>query len=163
MDANPTDRKQRALALVDEGLRLHLAGKTDEAIDCYGASLDVEPTAEAFTYRGWAYSQSGQLDDAIAECRRAIEVDPSFGNPYNDIGSYLILQEKLDEAINWLERAKSAKRYDARHYPCLNLGRIYFVRGWLLRARAEFVEALAIHPGDKMAQEGLQRVEAALN
>jgi hypothetical protein len=29
----------------------------------------------------------GRLDDALRECRKAIEVDPEFGNPYNDIGA----------------------------------------------------------------------------
>jgi len=27
------------------------------------------------------------LEEATAECLRAIEIDPDFGNPYNDIGS----------------------------------------------------------------------------
>jgi hypothetical protein len=26
------------------------------------------------------------LEEATAECLRAIEIDPDFGNPYNDIG-----------------------------------------------------------------------------
>jgi hypothetical protein len=34
----------------------------------------------------------GLTDDAITECHHAIEVDPDFGNPYNDIGAYLIEQ-----------------------------------------------------------------------
>ena len=155
--------KNQALALWMHGQHHHLRGDLARAIELYTKSLGLYPTAEAYTFRGWAYSFQGRLDEAIDECKKAIAVDPSFGNPYNDIGSYLILQEKLDEAIDWLERAKNTKRYDARHYPCLNLGRIYFVRGWLRRARAEFEEALAIHPDDKMALDGLSKVEAALN
>ena len=46
-----------------------------------------------------------ELDDAIAQCEIAIELDPEFGNPYNDIGVYLMQQQRLDEAIPWLERA----------------------------------------------------------
>src|SRR5678816_2712506 len=53
--------------------------------------------------------------------RRPIDVDPTVGNPYNDIGSYLMKQGKLDDAIVWLEKAKSAPRYEPRHYPYLNL------------------------------------------
>jgi len=56
------------------------------------------------------------VDEAIAECKRAIEVDPEFGNPYNDIGSYLIALGRHDEAIPWLEQAIVAPRYDPRHY-----------------------------------------------
>ena len=33
------------------------------------------------------------------ECKRAIEIDPDFGNPYNDIGVYLIDLNRFEEAI----------------------------------------------------------------
>ena len=52
-------------------------------------SIEIPPTAEAHTYLGWTYSLQGKLDEATAECLRAIEIDPEFGNPYNDIGVYL--------------------------------------------------------------------------
>jgi Tfp pilus assembly protein PilF len=156
------DAKRRALRLVETGLKLQMAGRLDEAIAAYGQSIEASPTAEAYTYRGWAYSMQGHIDEAIAECHRAIEVDPGFGNPYNDIGSYLMMQEKLDEAIPWLERAKEAPRYEPRHFPYLNLGRIFLVRGWLRRAREEFSMALQIHPGDEMALEALSRIDDLL-
>jgi Tfp pilus assembly protein PilF len=82
-----------------------------------------------------------RLDDAIEECRRAILVDPDFGNPYNDIGSYLMKQGKLEEAIVWLEKAKLASRYEPRHYPYLNLGRIYLATGRFEEARRELAQA----------------------
>jgi hypothetical protein len=39
---------------------------------------------------------------------RAIQVDPDFGNPYNDIGAYLINLGRHDEAMAWLEQAIGA-------------------------------------------------------
>ena len=59
----------------------------------------------------------GDYDSAIAECQKAIEIDPDFGNPYNDIGAYLIQQGELDEAIPYLEQAMEAKRYSTPHFP----------------------------------------------
>ena len=64
----------------------------------------VHPTAEAHTFLGWSLSFQGRLEEATAECLRAIEIDPDFGNPYNDIGVYLMQQGKLDDAIPWLGR-----------------------------------------------------------
>src|SRR5260370_13535709 len=84
----------------------------------------------------------GRIDDAIEECRRAIEVDPAFGNPYNDIGAYLIAKGELDEAISWLEKAKQAPRYDPRHFPFINLDPIYAAKGMVNRAIGEFEGAL---------------------
>src|SRR4029077_2722403 len=92
-------------------------------------SIRVFPTAEAHTFLGWTYSFQGRLEEATAEWHRAIEVDPEFGNPYNDIGVYLMQQDKLDEAIPWLERAKHAKRYEPRQFPCMNVGGIFLKRG----------------------------------
>lgn len=40
-----------------------------------------------------------ELEEAIAECHKAIALDLDFGNPYNDIGVYLIEREDLDGAI----------------------------------------------------------------
>jgi tetratricopeptide (TPR) repeat protein len=67
-----------------------MRGDLDDAITLYEKSLACVPTAEAHTFLGWTLSFKGDYAGAIPECHRAIEVDPAFGNPYNDIGSYLI-------------------------------------------------------------------------
>jgi tetratricopeptide (TPR) repeat protein len=82
--------KLRAILLWQEGYRAHMDGDLERAVELYTKSIELSPTAEAYTFRGWAYSHMGRTDDAIAECHKAIEVDPDFGNPYNDIGAYLI-------------------------------------------------------------------------
>ena len=86
-----------------------MAGRLDEAIEHYRRSIALHPTAEAHTFLGWTYSFQGRHEDAIAECHTAIAVDPDFGNPYNDIGAYLIELGRHGEAIPWLERAKRAR------------------------------------------------------
>jgi len=138
----------RALELVQRAMNLQMAGDLDESIRLYRESIAVCPTADAHTYLGWAYSFQGRIDKAIAECEIAIRLDPEFGNPYNDIGVYLMQQEKFDEAIPWLERAKTAKRYEPRHFPYLNLGRVYVAKGMMIKALEEFREALRLNPDD---------------
>src|SRR5262249_57873275 len=101
-----------------------MAGRLDEAIDHYQRSLAVRPTAEAHTFLGWALSYQGKHEEAIAECKRAIAVDPSFGNPYNDIGAYLIELGRGDEAVEWLGRAQAAPRYEPRPFPFFHLARV---------------------------------------
>src|SRR5438034_1261864 len=68
---------------------LQSAGELERAADAYERSIRLEATAEAHTFHGWALSFMGRYDAAIEECKRAIEVDPSFGNPYNDIDENL--------------------------------------------------------------------------
>jgi Tfp pilus assembly protein PilF len=142
MTVSPEDSKiERAACLLKAAYEKQLGGELETAIDLYKASIAEHPTAEAHTFLGWTYSFQGRLDEAIQECKTAIGVDPSFGNPYNDIGSYLVHQNRLEEAIPWLEKAKLAPRYEPRHFPYLNLGKIYLRLGRIREANREFEQA----------------------
>ncbi len=152
----------RALELIERAMHLQMSGELDESIRLYRESIAVCPTADAHTYLGWAYSFQGRIDDAIAECEIAIKLDPEFGNPYNDIGVYLMQQERLDEAIPWLERAKTAKRYEPRHFPYLNLGRVYVTKGMINKALEEFRGVLQINPDDSEIAQIIEQLEVKL-
>ncbi len=154
---------EEALGLWRRGTERLLAGDLDEAIGLFTRSLEARPTAEAYTFRGWAYSFAGRLDDAIAECRKAIATDPDFGNPYNDIGCYLVAQDRPDEAIPWFEKAKQAPRYEPRQFPYLNLGKLRAARGEVDEARAEFEGALSQNPGDPIALALLEQLRYRVN
>jgi Tfp pilus assembly protein PilF len=151
------------MALWREGTARLLRGELDEAIALFTLSLEATPTAEGYTFRGWAYSFQGRLDDAIEECRKAIATDPGFGNPYNDIGCYLVEQGKGEEAIPWFERAKAAPRYEPRHFPYLNLGRLRASRGEVVEALAEFEGALAESPDDPIARHFIEKLRLKVN
>ena len=157
------DERAQALTLWREGYRLQMEGDLDAAIEAYRRSLTVLPTAEAHTFLGWAMSFQGRLDEAIEECHRAIAVDPEFGNPYNDIGVYLMQQDKLDEAIPWLEKAKHARRYEPRQFPHMNLGRIYLKQGKWWDALREFEAGVRVAPTDPGAAKALHSLRARLN
>ncbi len=145
------------------GTKRLMEGRVAEAIELYEKSIDVEPTAEGYTFRGWAVSFLGYLDEAIEDCKKAIQLDPEFGNPYNDIGVYLMQLGKFDDAVPWLQHAKRAKRYEPRHFPYLNLGRVFLAKGDQMRALDEFVKALEIHPGDEGALEALEEIKYSVN
>jgi Tfp pilus assembly protein PilF len=156
-------QEERALELWQEGTERLLQGELDEAVALFTRSLEAHPTAEAYTFRGWAYSFEGRLEEAIEECRKAIATDPTFGNPYNDIGCYLMGKGELEKAVPWFERAKKASRYEPRHYPYLNLGRLLASRGEIAEARAEFEGALAENPGDPVALRFLDALKYRVN
>jgi len=139
MELDP--KLDKALRLLERAYERQRAGDFEAAVRLYKASIDERPTAEAHTYLGWTYSYMGRYDDAIEQCKVAILVDPEFGNPYNDIGSYMIQKGDLDKAIPWLELAKKAPRYEPRHFPYLNLFRVYIKQGRLDAAQREFEQA----------------------
>ncbi len=150
------------MELVKEAMDHQMAREFDAAIRLYKESIALCPTADAHTYLGWAYSFQGRIDEAIAQCEIAIQIDPEFGNPYNDIGVYLMQQEKLDEAIPWLEKAKQAKRYEPRHFPYLNLGRVYLAKGMIQKALEEFRGALERNPNDSELAQPIEQLETKL-
>ncbi|HXJ82801.1 MAG TPA: tetratricopeptide repeat protein [Candidatus Methylomirabilis sp.] len=154
---------QQATELWQEAYRHQMEGELDRAIEIYQRSIAAYPTAEAHTFLGWALSFQGRLEQATKECLRAIEIDPEFGNPYNDIGVYLMQQGKLEEAIPWLERAKQAKRYEPRQFPLMNLGRIYLKQGRWWEALREFEGAVRAAPKDIEARKALHSIRARLN
>lgn len=158
-----TDRIARAEELFQQAHHAQLQGDLGNAVRFYQESIQTYPTAEAHTFLGWAYSFLHRYEDAIDECKTAIAVDPDFGNPYNDIGSYLVKLGKLDEAIPWLERAVTAKRYEPRHFPHMNLGRLYLAKRDQLAAAREFGKALEIEPRYRPARFALAALSAQLN
>jgi tetratricopeptide (TPR) repeat protein len=153
---------QAAWELLKEAYQYQAGGDYDMAIELYRRSLDLHPTAEAYTFLGWTYRYQGKIEEAIAECKKAIQVDPEFGNPYNDIGAYLIEQGEFDQAIPWLERALQSRRYESYHFPHYNLGRAYMAKEMYSKARHHFEQALKLFPEYTVAKEGLDRVRLKL-
>jgi Tfp pilus assembly protein PilF len=65
----------------------------------------------------------------------------------------------LDQAIPWLEKAKSAERYESKHYPYLNLGHIYIAQGEQGKALEEYVRALELDPSNEVARKAIAGME----
>lgn len=155
--------KMTAWELFQKGYKFQMDGKLDEAVKFYQSSIDTFPTAEAHTFLGWTYSFMGQLHEAIEECHLAIKTDPDFGNPYNDIGAYLIELDQLDDAIPWLEKATKAKRYESPAFPNMNLGRIYEKKGDWDRAIDFYKIAVTLNPKYQSAKSAMMRLITMMN
>ena len=153
----------QAIQYFREAYRHQMKGELDDAVELYRKSIDTHPTAEAYTFLGWTYSFLGDYDAAIAECHHAIEIDPDFGNPYNDIGAYLIEKGQIEEAVPWLEKATRATRYDNPAFPHFNLGRIWEIKRDYPRALACYRRAVVLDPHYSLAITGVRRLEAMSN
>jgi tetratricopeptide (TPR) repeat protein len=155
--------KRAAIALFNEAFEAQQAGDYDAAIKLYKQSIDAFPTAEAYTFLGWTYSFQGQYDLAITECLAAISVDANFGNPYNDIGSYLMAKGNLYDCVRWFKLAMQATRYEARAYPHFNLAVVYEKRGDFLAAAKHYGLALDEQPNYAQAYKALRKLQERLN
>ena len=69
---------RRATDLWRAAYRYQMEGQLDRAIEHYQRAVAIHPTAEAHTFLGWSMSFQGRLEEATAECLRAIEIDPDL-------------------------------------------------------------------------------------
>ena len=156
------ERREQARELFHAAYVAQMQGRFEQAVELYKGSIAASPSAEAYTFLGWTYHFQGKVEQAIEECKNAITIDPAFGNPYNDIGSYLIEQQKFDEAIPWLERAIRSARYDAYHYAWYNLGTAHEAKEMYTLALQCYSKALEMEPLYTLASEACERLRRVL-
>lgn len=161
-DSSPL-AKYEAKELFQEAYEAQLAQNFETAIELYRRSIETYPTAEAHTFLGWVYSFQERFEEAISECLEAIRVDETFGNPYNDIGSYLLAQGDSYGCVRWFKRALLAPRYESYAFPHFNLARVYEKRHRYLDAVRHYSLALEQQPGFAEANTALRRLQALLN
>ena len=152
-----------AKQLFHEAYEAQRAEDYAQAIELYKRSIEVHPTAEAHTFLGWVYSFQSRYDEAIAECLEAIRVDEALGNPYNDIGSYLLAQGDAYGSVRWFKRALLAPRYESYAFPHFNLGRVYESRKKYMDAARHYGLAWEQNPSFTEAAIALRRVQGKLN
>jgi tetratricopeptide (TPR) repeat protein len=123
---------------------LHLLGvialqvnKPAAAADLIGAAIRANPTSAVYhSNLGSALRRLGRLDEALAACRRALEIDASFLDGYHNLAN-LLLDKKL-----YAETADALRRLLA-HRPALTEQRLMLGRALILDGRpAEAVEVL---------------------
>lgn len=155
--------KLEAIRVFDLAYASQMKGDYDAAIRLYKESIEIFPTAEAYTFLGWTYSFMSDYDAAIAECVAAISVDADFGNPYNDIGSYLIAKGNFYDCERWFKLAIEAPRYESRAFPYFNLAAVYEKRGNFIEAAKHYGLAIEVQPNYKQAYKALRKLQEKLN
>ena len=152
-----------AKQLFHEAYEAQLAQDYERAIELYHRSIETYPTAEAHTFLGWVYSFQQRYDEAIEECLEAIRVDETLGNPYNDIGSYLLTKGDVYGSVKWFKRALLAPRYESYAFPHFNLGRVYEARHRYLDATKHYGLALEQNPEFVEAAVALRKMQTRVN
>ena len=88
----------------------------------------------AYYHRAMDYYIRGMLDEAFADCSRAIELDPEYANPYYRRGKVHYDQGRLDEAIADYSRAIEIDPDDAN---------VFYLRGDVYYDQGKFEKAIA--------------------
>lgn len=132
--------------LITEGNKAILEKKYCQALNIFQKAQKIKPTGQTLSLIGWCHSFLGDLKMAKDCCLKAIELEPDLGDPYNDLGSYFLMEGQPLVALKWLEKAKRAKYYNHREYPYINSGKAYMAIHNYHRALSEFETALTYVP-----------------
>jgi TolB-like protein/Flp pilus assembly protein TadD len=122
---------------------LFMQNQCDEAILEYETVLASNPNWVAALW-GLANCKfyTGSIEEAVPLAEKSILLsphDPNIWFPYFQIGRTRLLQSRIDEAIGWLEKARSAN--PALPFVRVLLASAYGLKGETERAAAELAEA----------------------
>jgi Flp pilus assembly protein TadD len=105
---------------------------------------------------GTALLAQGQIEAAIAEFRRAVEVDPQYAAAYRNLGYALDQHGQLEAAVAAYRQALALEPQVTAHN---NLGVLYDRQGQYAQAIQEFERALTLDPGNATVQQNLANAQ----
>ncbi len=109
--------------------------------------------AGAYARQGGIFYSQGKLDEAIAQYRQVIQIDPNYPRAYYDLGVALYGQSKLDEAITQYRQAiQIDPNYPRAYY---NLGVALYDQGKLDEAITQYRQAIQLNPKLAIAYNSL--------
>jgi len=128
---------------------LRAESRCAEAIPEYEAAISLDRSrAPAYAHIGWCRFLTGSVDGVIPYFEQAIRLsphEPAIAPWYGRLGVVHLLQSHTDEAILWLEKARS----ENARLPFVHawLAAAYALKGENERARAELAEAQQLNEG----------------
>jgi len=115
-----------------------------------------EDRSFAYTNRGNAYDDKGEVDRAIADYTKAIALDPNYAIAYTNRGAAYYSKGEVDRAIaDFDETIKRNPNYAITY---TNRGYAYEKKGDKDQAIADFRKALEINPSTQDAKDSLKRL-----
>jgi tetratricopeptide (TPR) repeat protein len=143
----------------ESAYRLHRAERWDEALARYDQLLgESEADAELHYYRGAVYWQLGQLDRALEDFRRVIELEPTHFDAHREADRILSYQRRWDEVLEMWSAYIAKASPNAEAY--FERGGANFHKGDLVAAQADAAKACQMGKAEGCLWEGRLKTHA---
>jgi tetratricopeptide (TPR) repeat protein len=112
-----------------------------------------EKQAEKHFKDGFAYQNQGDLDRALEEYKKSIQLDPGNTKAYTNAGAIYLKKEDYDRAIQQFKKVIELSQWDTKaHY---NLGYAYLKKGEVGKAQEEvqFLKSLRSELGEALEKQ----------
>jgi tetratricopeptide (TPR) repeat protein len=111
---------------------------------------------------GLVYLRKEQYDQAIVHFKRAVDLNPEYGEAINSMGNAYAGKGDWDQAIFYYKKVVSDILYGTPHFGYLGLGNAYYYKGDLGLSEKYYLEALNAKPGFTRVLQGLARTYIAM-
>ena len=108
--------------------------------------------SDAYLNRGVDYYDQGELDKALTDYNKAIELDPAESLAYLNRGMVYYDQGELDKAL--IDYNKAIELDPAESLAYSNRGAAYYVQGELDKALTDYNKAIELDPAESLAYIG---------
>ncbi len=142
----PDPAQLAAEAIYERAFEKQAAGDLAGAIADYSEAIRMNPAfAAAYNNRGNAYFTQGDLERALADYNRSIELDnPELHLPYNNRGNIHYQRGDLESALaDYTEAIRLNPQYAGAYY---NRGNVLTDQGELEAAVADYDTAIRLDP-----------------
>jgi tetratricopeptide (TPR) repeat protein len=140
--------------LLDNAIRLHQAGRLNDAASAYAVALRTSANnAAAWSNYSDVLRRLGRLDEAIGAGERALRLDPAFAAAHHNLAMALLQAEQFDRAVTSLQRCVELRLRTPQ--VLLNLGNAMRRAGRIDEAVNAYREALQLNPASADAWNNL--------
>jgi tetratricopeptide (TPR) repeat protein len=118
-----------------------------------GGCASKEKQAEGHFKKGFDYQNQGDLDKALEEYNKALELNPNYVQVYTNLGTVYLGKEDYDRAIQHFKKSLELNYLDKKaHY---NIGVAYLYKGEAEKAEEhlKFLKNIRSEMGDVLERK----------
>jgi tetratricopeptide (TPR) repeat protein len=105
--------------------------------------------ARCYSERGNAYKNRGNLNEAISDYSKAMEIDPNYAAAYNNRGAAYLKKGNAEQALFDCNKAIQLNPKVSFYY--YNRANVYKSKGYFQQAVSDYSKAIAINPDFALA------------